>query len=1549
MPLLLNITPNIEEINQDIENNILSPPEKEFNIKSSAPDPIIHITGTNWTWAVGNGTATGTGTWGDPYIIQDKVIDGNQADFGIRIQNSDNYYFRIENCTIYNCKKGGIYFTSVKNGTIINCNVSNNDDGVPTNNEGNGIWTSASDNNTIINNILFNNSEYGIYMGTSDDNIIQGNIIKNNSRHGVAFVTNSYRNEIINNHIVNNSYFGLTSSNGYDHIIRGNVISDNGNDGLRFYGGNGINITENIIRRNQNGVEIEWTSTGFVIYKNYFIGNTLHANDDVGGNEFNSSSVGNYWDNYTGNDNSPYDGIGDTPYNFIGGGMGAVDNYPIHQNPIHNGEPIHIDETGASAFNWSRTALLKDWINGKGSASDPYIIEDLVIDAGSSGSCITIGNSTANFFQIDNCSVSNSGSGTYDAGIYLRSTDNGLLTNNDCTKNKFGIYLYSSDWNKVSGNAVYNNTDSGIKTEFSYYNNITQNEAYNNTVRGFYHKDCDHSYFLNNVVQDNLVNGIQIQGSGNNSISGNTVSNNANGIGIFTSADNNNVTNNNITSNTGFGLALTRADYTKVTDNLIKDNLQGLWIFYGLPNAHDNNIYNNTFIGNQIHAIDEVATNFWNNTDTGNYWDNYTGSDNNGDGIGDIPHIISRAPVIQDHFPIWDISSNITIDGDATGVGAHNWTWAVSQLWCSGSGIYGDPYIISGVKLNVGNSGDCISIQDSTVYFKIQDCTFQNSGTAVGDAGIKFNNVDNGIVENNICINNRIAISLLSSQHNMISNNKFNKSSQYGIYLMTCDDNTFKQNTIENSSDTGIIMADSNGNVFTLNEIINNTNYGAIIADGSSTFNYFYKNAFFDNGIHARDLSGATPNYWNNSVIGNYWDNHSTNDVNKDGIDDMEYEWIVGTAGINDSLPIYGDPRHDGKWIHVNDDIGSAINWTWASSRFWCSGSGTFADPYLIEDLNIDAENNNQGILIEASITKYFIIRNCEVYNGSLGFPVTIGGIDLDAARNGLIINNTIYNCNSVGIKLDYCQNVTVTSNQIYDNEIYGIHIKNSDNNTISYNEINNTIQYAGLYMQISDNNSINDNMVNNTKSNSGLIIGSGADNNTFVNNHVYNSLNDGISVFTAHSNIFINNKALNNGRYGFRLEDSDNNKLIGNLAQNNTEHGLLIDDSHSCIIDGNTFMYNNGSGIFNDRANFTIITDNTVSNNKLSGIEIHESVSIRIEDNANSFNYNTYAGIYLKNCNGSTISGNIANYNYIGIVLNFSHNNEINGNTFIGNTYWRNVTSNSTGNVFLNNNYGQGTQDGNGDDDGTPPEPPMGFMMIIIIGAIIGAVAVVGGVVAKGKTSKEGKETVEQKKLKPKAAGKQKLKVKIKQKGPTLPPILPKGPKKAKKDEIEFEDESKELSPEEKEELQKTEEEVDVEKQKFICVVHKGPIKADNIYLCPGCQTFYCVNCAKALKVKGEKCWSCDMDIQLKTEAPQDIPSETAPADKPDMVEKALEFQAKIKKYDVYIQQAETMVQKLDIKYGAGEISTEEFMEKKTLLAEKIGEAMAKRDQLKE
>ncbi|MFX1590609.1 MAG: hypothetical protein ACFFC1_20945, partial [Promethearchaeota archaeon] len=59
---------------------------------------------------------------------------------------------------------------------------------------------------------------------------------------------------------------------------------------------------------------------------------------------------------------------------------------------------------------------------GEGNYSNPYVIEDLIIDAGGSGNCIEIRGSDV-FFRIENCTLYNSGSS--DHGIDLYSVSNG--------------------------------------------------------------------------------------------------------------------------------------------------------------------------------------------------------------------------------------------------------------------------------------------------------------------------------------------------------------------------------------------------------------------------------------------------------------------------------------------------------------------------------------------------------------------------------------------------------------------------------------------------------------------------------------------------------------------------------------------------------------------------------------------------------------------------------------------------------------------------------------------------------------------------------------------------------------------------------------------------------------------------------------------------------------------------------------------------------------------------------------------------------------------
>ena len=111
---------------------------------------------------------------------------------------------------------------------------------------------------------------------------------------------------------------------------------------------------------------------------------------------------------------------------------------------------IHINN------NWSATEGA-GICTGNGTISEPYVIEDLEINGGGSGTCILIENSD-DYFIILNCTVTNSGVNWGDGGIKLSNVDNGHLINNSVSSCGYeGIILDSSHNNSIKGNTANNN------------------------------------------------------------------------------------------------------------------------------------------------------------------------------------------------------------------------------------------------------------------------------------------------------------------------------------------------------------------------------------------------------------------------------------------------------------------------------------------------------------------------------------------------------------------------------------------------------------------------------------------------------------------------------------------------------------------------------------------------------------------------------------------------------------------------------------------------------------------------------------------------------------------------------------------------------------------------------------------------------------------------------------------------------------------------------------------------------------------------------------
>lgn len=209
-------------------------------------DPI-NISGNN-NFTLSNGVSSGVGTFENPYIIRDLIIDGNESSDCIFINNT-NVFFKIQNCTLKNSGLCTIKFNNVSNGWIHDNDISLA-----------GIFLFSSHNNTISNNILLDCNE--IYIGFSDNNKILNNYIEN-STVGIKFIS-SNDNIIEANEIYdcndNSIEISFASNNS---IIRNNYIYNNGNktgedqidiDGDCF----GTVISGNIYAYRSVGVEFPW-------------------------------------------------------------------------------------------------------------------------------------------------------------------------------------------------------------------------------------------------------------------------------------------------------------------------------------------------------------------------------------------------------------------------------------------------------------------------------------------------------------------------------------------------------------------------------------------------------------------------------------------------------------------------------------------------------------------------------------------------------------------------------------------------------------------------------------------------------------------------------------------------------------------------------------------------------------------------------------------------------------------------------------------------------------------------------------------------------------------------------------------------------------------------------------------------------------------------------------------------------------------------------------------------------------------------------------------
>ncbi|MEW5760898.1 MAG: right-handed parallel beta-helix repeat-containing protein, partial [Candidatus Thermoplasmatota archaeon] len=611
------------------------------NVKAEVHDPI-HING-NAQFTSANGVRYGSGTSTDPYVIENWTINTSTA-HGIKIENTDKYFI-IRNCTIYNgtiSSYHGIYFYNVTNGKIENVTVYNNFW---------GIYTDASSYNNISNSEIYNNSGFGIIADkASSNNNIANNKIYANDLIGI-YVTSSSHNNIINNTIYGHSWGGIFLEHDSSHNSITNNILYNDGAGIELAPKtNNNSIMKNTIYNNAEGIYLLSSSSNEItknkIYSNTKYGIYLYpfdlacSNNDIIDNEiYNNSKSGIYFN--------------------------AALNNLIMNNSIYNNK-----ESGVYFYNSSNNFIANSSIYNNSwrgidfsiSSNNNSVTNTTVYNNSDVGICF----SDPSFNIITNVIVYNNGGD----GIHFHNSSNNIVTNSRVYDNKrYGIYLNVSTYNNITNSNVYNNSVSGISFRESSNHFIMNNSIYNNKYYGVYTSKSSNNTIENNSIYNqekgiysvvsfgdtiannsiyNTEHGIYFYSSRNNRITNNKIYwNSLRGI-YFGNSTNNTITYNNISNNYGHGTTLFSSSNNIISHSEIIENEYGIY----LTSSYGNIIHHNNIIENQINAFDDDihALNFWDYEKRGNYWSDYTGYDENGDGIGEEPYSIFGG-MNKDRYP----------------------------------------------------------------------------------------------------------------------------------------------------------------------------------------------------------------------------------------------------------------------------------------------------------------------------------------------------------------------------------------------------------------------------------------------------------------------------------------------------------------------------------------------------------------------------------------------------------------------------------------------------------------------------------------------------------------------------------------------------------------------------------------------------------------------------------------------------------------------------------------------------------------------------------
>lgn len=255
-------------------------------------------------------------------VLQNMTIEG--CDTGASILESSR--LKVSACRITNCKKYALDIERSRDVVLDNNSIVNNTNG--------GILLKETTGGIVQDNILSMNT-FGLSLWNASYNQVRRNRADHNY-YGILVTSRSNYNNITENVAEDNSRseivkgFGIGISlqeNSSYNMLMGNTAKGNFN-GLELSRGCKFNaVYDNNATDNKHGIRLNENRNN-LIFGNNFFGNDINAYENTSLNIWNTTTTGNYYNDYQGKDENN-DGIGDQPYSLPGPQSHSYDRRPL--------------------------------------------------------------------------------------------------------------------------------------------------------------------------------------------------------------------------------------------------------------------------------------------------------------------------------------------------------------------------------------------------------------------------------------------------------------------------------------------------------------------------------------------------------------------------------------------------------------------------------------------------------------------------------------------------------------------------------------------------------------------------------------------------------------------------------------------------------------------------------------------------------------------------------------------------------------------------------------------------------------------------------------------------------------------------------------------------------------------------------------------------------------------------------------------------------------------------------------------------------------------